>query len=176
VTSLDVTGPDDCWELPIRGSDYVEDHEAWRVRWGTRVERIKNSYWLCHRELGSRARCVYGDVYALAPEVGTFDVVLVGQLLVHLPDGLSAVTAAASVCGSTLVVVEGSHETADPVALLSGRASRPDVGYAWYHYSHGWYREVLTMLGFRDVAISSAWYRCNAMDTDVELATVVATR
>lgn len=179
VTSFDAARADQTFELPISGSLFVDNHPAWLESAEAWLERMKNGYWLCHRELGSSADCVYGDVYELSPETaGVFDVVLVGQILVHLRDGLSALAAAASVCRETLVVTEGSFKDRAPVAALAGRADRPEVGYAWYQYSHGWYREVLAILGFRDVKITTGRYICKepSHESVIELSTVVANR
>jgi hypothetical protein len=178
ATSFDVRGPDDYAELPVREAEYVYDRAAWRARRGADIEMMKNAYWLCHRDLGSSARCVYGDVYEINPSLGMFDVVLVGQILIHLRDAIAALTAAASVCADTLIITEGSFENDTPIAALSGRASKPDVAYAWYQYSTGWYREILAMLGFTEVAITTGCYLCHDAhhENEIELTTVVATR
>jgi SAM-dependent methyltransferase len=171
VTSFDVAHPGQWATLPFPD---IEPSLA-----GRDLERQKNSYWLAHREFGSKAQCVYGDVYDLSPELaGSFDVALVGQTLVHLRDAISALAAVASVCRETLVVVEGSLEGEYPVAWLCARAARPDLDYVWYQYSHGWYREVLAILGFLSVEITTDVYRCNhpLHEREIELATVVATR
>jgi hypothetical protein len=178
VTSLEAASSDSWHQLPIRGIPFVDDHAAWRIAADMALERWKNSYWLCHRELGSRARCFYGDLHDLSPAFGSFDVVLIGQVLIHLPDGIAALRAAASVCRDRIIIVEGSFRDDAPVAALSGRADMPEIAYAWYQYSHGWYREILAMLGFRTVSISADMYRCNQADhaSEIELATVVGRR
>jgi len=174
VTSFDAAEATSWWVLPFRSFEAdVDMHRSLLERW-------KNSYWLCHSEFESSAECVYGDIYDLSPDLvgGTFDVVLVGQILVHLPDAISALAAAASCCRDTMIVVEGNYANDAPVAALCGRADRPDVSYAWYHYSHGWYREILAILGFSKVAITTGNFRCNVSthEADIELATVVASR
>jgi hypothetical protein len=81
------------------------------------------------------------------------------------------------VCRDTLIVVEGNFEQQQPLARLCGPV--PGLrNFAWYHYSHGWYREVLKLLGFRDVSITVGSYRCHwaSYDPEIEFATVVAVR
>jgi hypothetical protein len=176
VTSFDMPSAALWRELPIPGTRFVDDYPAWRADADKVYEGVRNSYWFCHEELGSAARCLYGDIYEL--DGLAFDVVIVGQVLVHLRDGLSALAAAGRVCGETLIVVEGNLKGDAPVAALCGRADRPEINYAWYHYSHGWYREVLKMLGFRSVTITAGRYKCNdpLHAREIELATVVAHR
>jgi SAM-dependent methyltransferase len=172
VTSFDVGGPEHYYQLPMQGADRRLEPRA------ERFLRDRDSYGLAHHDLGSQACCVYGNVYDISPAIGMFDVVLVGQLLVHLPDALNALAAAASVCRETIVVTEGNYPVDAPLASLCARADDPDIAYAWYHYSHGWYREVLAMLGFPTVTITVDSYVCNQADHGelVELATVVGRR
>jgi SAM-dependent methyltransferase len=176
VTSFDVSSAGLWNVLPINGTAFVDDYTAWHANASRYLDRLRNSYWLCHHELGSGARCFYGDVYEL--DGAGFDVVILGQILVHLRDGLSALAAAARVCDETLIVVEGNLEGDTPFTNLCGRADRPDNPHAWYHYSHGWYREVMGMLGFQNVTITTESYKCNVdgYPQEVELATVCATR
>jgi SAM-dependent methyltransferase len=178
VTSFDVRDAEVVSYLPIAGTDYVDDYAAWKVYVDAYIERMKNSYWLCHHAFGSSATCLYGDVYELDPSVGVFDVVMVGQILIHLRDGISALAAAASVCRDRMIIVEGSFPDDTPIARLAGRADRPDVAYAWYQYSEGWYREILTMLGFSDISISTSIQRCSepSHESEIELTTIAARR
>lgn len=178
VTSFDVETAEHLFMLPIRGSERIENPAQWRSNAEDWIRGWRNGYWLAHEDLGSQSQCIYGNVYEIGPALGSFDVVLLGQLLVHVPDAITALAAAASVCEETLVVTEGSFPVEEPLASLCGRADLPDIPYAWYHYSHGWYREVLTMLGFASVAVTTAAYLCNQDDhaDSIELATVVATR
>jgi SAM-dependent methyltransferase len=178
VTSLDANRPEHFHQLPIHNSEYVLDYPGWRAKTARWIEELHNGYWLCHRDLGSQARCIYGDVSRLDPSVGVFDVVILGQILVHLRDGLSALAAAASVCTETIVITEGSFPNDTPIAALSGRAHLLDVSYAWYQYSHGWYREVLAMLGFASVEVSTDTYTCHHAHhkSAIELTTVIGRR
>ena len=59
------------------------------------------------------------SVYDLSPdEIGTFDVVVVGSLLLHLRDPVKALDAVRGVVGGSLVVAEGIHA---PLTLRSRR-------------------------------------------------------
>jgi SAM-dependent methyltransferase len=172
VTSFEVASVEQLHVLPYQDSLAIQATDA-------TLERLKNAYRLAHDELSSSASCVYGDIYSLSPDTTElFDVVLIGQLLVHLPDAISALAAASSVCRDTLIIVEGSFEDPSPVAGLCARADQPSINYAWYHYSTGWYNEVLRIIGFRDISIDRSTYRCNAQDheSEIELTTFIAHR
>jgi hypothetical protein len=179
VTSFDASSVDQFHQLPVQTSEFVRNHDCWRAEMETWIEKIRNGYWLCHRDLASQARCVYGNVYDIdAENTGAHEVVIVGQILIHLRDALTALAATASVCTDTIVITEGSFDNDTPIAALAGRADKPELAYAWYQYSHGWYREVLTMLGFHDVQITTDTYSCRQEDhaEEIALATIVGTR
>jgi SAM-dependent methyltransferase len=143
-----------------------------------RVDKVKNAYWLAHRLLGSRARAYYGDIYRLPEALGRFDVVLVGQVLVHLRDAVTALASVTARCAETLVLVEGTLDADEPLARFLGRASAPERPAAWWHYSLGFYREVLDMRGFRLEAAVTRPFPCDApgMPRAVPLTTIVARR
>ena len=70
-------------------------------------ERLLNGYWLAHRLLGSQARAFYGDIYALpAAGLGTFDVVVLGSVLLHLRDPFQALHSAARLSRDAVIVVD----------------------------------------------------------------------
>lgn len=178
IVSFDADSAERYQKLPFLNIPWAIDHEAWLVNANRFREGMKNSWWFAHRALGSKARRAEGDVYAIPAALGTFDVVLVGQILVHLRDGISALASIAARCADTIVIAEGMVASEDPQATLLGRANNPDQDYAFWHYSRGFYREILGMLGFEVQAIRAAGYLCNllAPPRPVEITTIVARR
>jgi SAM-dependent methyltransferase len=171
VTSFDADDPHHLTSLP-----FPARRDEVRARLSDFLVRTQRGYWLCHKLLGSRAVAARGNIYDL--DGCLFDVVLLGQVLVHLPDGIGALRAAASVCRDRLIVVEGVTDIEEPAARFLGRASEPEQVFAWYHYSRAWYAEVLGMLGFASVRFSTGRYLCKAENhgTEIDLTTVVARR
>jgi len=69
------------------------------VGWtGAEIEQWKNAYWLCHRLLESKAEVYYGNIYDLPAELGRFDIALVGSVLEHLSDQITALASIAAIC------------------------------------------------------------------------------
>jgi tRNA (mo5U34)-methyltransferase len=91
------------------------------------------------RLVGSSAKRVGGSVYDLDPsDIGTFDVVFCGALLLHLADPVRALEAMRSVCRGELVLVEHL----DPhLELLAARVPSarfaPDWDQWWRANSSG---------------------------------------
>jgi hypothetical protein len=123
------------------------------------VERMKNSYWLAHRLLGSRAQACYGNVYDIPQKLGHFDAVMIGQILVHLRDPVAALTSACRMADS-VILTEGMMNL--PLALASFYPKPGDsaFNYSWWRYSVGLYRRILGILGFEIAQVRSARHRC----------------
>jgi hypothetical protein len=118
VTSLDIESADQFHLLPFAHPD--DQRDRWFREW-------RLSYQHAHRALRSSANRLLCDVYDIGPHLGAFQVVMVGQLLVHLSDAVRALQSCASVCTETLVVTEGNLPYEAPVAALCARADRPDI-------------------------------------------------
>jgi SAM-dependent methyltransferase len=160
VVSFDADSADRIALLPFHKSLYSTNRAEWARQTNDFLDRLKNSYWFAHRVLSSKNRVTYGDVYNLPDELGTFDVVVVGQILVHLRDPISALASIARRCSDTLVIVEGMVDSDENVAKFFARA---DTGpeWIWWQYSTSLYREVMQMLGFEVLRIQNGEYLCS---------------
>ena len=177
VVSFDADSVDRFARLPFQSSLYTTNRMEWRRQTGLLHNAVQNSYWLAHRLYGSRNKAFYGDVYDPPDELGMFDIVVVGQILVHLRDPITALTSVARRCADTLVIVEGMVDSNDPVMWL---CADPETGpdWSWWHLSIGLYRTVLTMMRFEIVKITENRFPCNHGTADglVLLKTLEARR
>jgi SAM-dependent methyltransferase len=162
--------------IPFATKTYYRDREAWAAEYGREIERWQNAYWLCHRLLGSRAEVFYGDVYDLPPALGPFDVAIVGAVLEHLPDQVSALASVARLTGERMVLVTPLLDTEERVARFEAQAANPAYDFTWWTYSIGLYREVLAILGFRVERITRANYHHRYGGAEEERTTLVAVR
>lgn len=161
VVSVDASSPIHWDRVPFIDSMHALDYGAWLKKAEKYLDDIKRSYWLAHRELKSANRVFYGNAYELPAELGSFDVVIVGQILVHLRDVVRALSSIAARCKDTLVIAEGMIENPEPVSHWLARADRPENDYAFWHHSTGLYRELLSILGFDLHSKETRRYRCN---------------
>ena len=115
---LDVGTMDGFWafEMERRGAEEVvaadladPDDLDWPPLWRARIEPTldetkERRFNLAHDALGSRVRRVERSVYDLGADMGEFDLVFCGDLLVHLKDPITAVQRMKGVCrGSTII-------------------------------------------------------------------------
>lgn len=95
VMALDLEDSDELdWPASLRG-----DHD--RSLDDTKAERFS----LVKEALGSRVERVLLSAYDLGPQLGTFDFVFCGDLLLHVKDPISPVENIRSVCTESAVIV-----------------------------------------------------------------------
>lgn len=176
VLSFDMSDPRQQAFLPFKDKVCYRDPERWAEQYGAEIEQWKNAYWLCHRLLGSSAKAYYGNIYKLPAELGQFDVAIVGSVLEHLNDQITALASIARLARETIVIVSPLLQTEERIARFESLASNPDVDFTWWAYSLGVYREVLGMLGFSIANVSHAKYYYMHGDRLEERSTIVAVR
>ena len=121
VTAVDIDDPERWdWPAAARGSIGVEVLRA--------VKSANQGFRIAHEALGSRVERRDLSVYDLDPAtVGTFDLVFVGSLLLHLRDPVGALERVRSVCTGQVVVADAVEAIPSilrprtPLARLDGR-------------------------------------------------------
>src|SRR5215471_1491961 len=176
VVSFDMGDARQQMFIPFQDKPYYADYEQFVADHATEVERWKNAYWLCHRLLKSRAEVFYGDIFSLPPALGEFDVAIVGAVLEHLNDQITALASIARLTKETMVIVTPVLPTEERMARLEPTADNPDYDFTWWRYSIGAYREILKILGFSIARISESQYRYDYGDRTETRTTIVAVR
>jgi SAM-dependent methyltransferase len=176
VLSFDMSDPRQQAFLPFKDKLYYRDPARWAEQYSAEIEQWKNAYWLCHRLLGSKAEVYYGNIYSLPAELGRFDVAIVGSVLEHLSDQITALASIARLTRETIVIISPLLQTDERIARFESLASNPDADFTWWSYSLGVYREVLGMLGFSIAKVTKAEYRYMHGDRFEERSTIVAVR
>lgn len=122
------------------------------------VQARPAGFQLLHRILDSKVEWRGGNIYDLDPaEIGTFDVVVVGSLLVHLRDPVRALDAVRKVTTGSFLSVDYLHP---PVNVLA-RRGRPlfelrgeTSDFQWWLASDAGLRQLLKVGGFAIDAVS----------------------
>jgi SAM-dependent methyltransferase len=176
VVSFDIAEARQQTFLPFKDKLYSREPERWAAEYGAEIERWKNAYWLCHRLLDSNAEVYYGNIYELPAELGQFDVAIVGSVLEHLSDQITALASIARLTKETIVVVSPLLDTEDRIARFGALAVHPENDFTWWIYSVGVYREVFKMLGFSIARVSQAEYYYHHGERFETRHTIVAVR
>ena len=149
VTSFDLDTAERQHLLPFHDSEYVNDYPNWCRKQTENFKTWHRSYWLAHRLYRSNVKARYGDVYNLPSDLGRFDVVLLGAILEHLVDPLSALREVAKVTDDILVINTDYLDTPMPLASFNGRADRPENSFVFWTYSIAIYDEYMGIMGFK---------------------------
>ena len=176
VLSFDMSDARQQMFIPFKDKPYFRDYEQFVVDHTAEIEQWKNGYWLSHRLLESRAEVFYGDIFRLPPALGQFDVAIVGAVLEHLNDQITALASVARLTKETIVIVTPVLPTEERIARLEPTSDNPDYDFTWWRYSVGAYREILKILGFGIAGITEAQYRYDYCDRLETRSTIVAVR
>jgi tRNA (mo5U34)-methyltransferase len=115
---LDVGTMDGFWafEMERRGAREViaadvgqVDDLDWPPLWRKRIEPTLDDtkearFRLAHSAIGSSVKRIERSVYELDSDLGEFDLIFCGDLLVHLKDPITAIERLRSVCGGSAIV------------------------------------------------------------------------
>ena len=95
---------------------------------------LSGPFEFCDKMLGLRAQRHYSTVYNLsAAEIGTFDMVFMGDILLHTINPLAALAAVAPLCDNLLVLAQAMPESPDgKPAMRYASAGNPDIDEVQY--------------------------------------------
>lgn len=157
VLAIDVPDPRS-WDWPSLSDERVLEILAARKRRG-------EGFRLAHRALGSQVQHRELSVYGLTPdELGEFDFVYFGSLLIHLRDPVLALERVRSVCAGELLVVDNHEPLLSllfprlPIARLDGRG-RP----WWWQSNSACVARIVEAAGF-ELARPPRWLSMPAGD------------
>ena len=138
------------------------------------IERIKNSWWFCHRALGSNARAHYGDAYDVPRGLGEFDISVLACILLHNRNPLRILENCARVTREQIIVVE----LLQPDQLPQSGCDFNPIGRrwwdTWWRFSPRFFVDVLRSMGFAHSRVT--FHTHNHLGSPADLFTVVATR
>jgi len=118
------------------------------------VERLKNSYWYAHRLLKSNARAFYGNIYDLPLALGTFDVIFLGAVLLHLRDPFQALYSVSRLSADAIVISDISYRADEPVMSFLPTGTTGGAIDTWWQLSEPCIIRMLETIGFRTVSVS----------------------
>lgn len=113
------------------------------------IERVRNAFWFAHQHHGSRAKVLIGSAYDLDATVGSFDVTILGSVLLHTRLPTEIVHRCAAITSECIVVSERAFDdmVAAPVMQLEQRAGSDNLD-TWWRFSPEFFRRLLAVYGF----------------------------
>jgi SAM-dependent methyltransferase len=142
------------------------------------INRLNNAYWLAHRLLQSKAKVVYGSVYAIPTAIGPVDIAVYGAILLHVRDPFLALQNGLRLTAGTVIISEalrGQHQTTtEPFLGLLPDAKTIEPKDVWWDIRPEWVVRAIGVLGFEDVKIN--YHTQKYEGRDIQLYTVVGQR
>ena len=139
--------------LPVRGRE--DDEGRLRVMQET-IDRNHDAWWYLHRAYGSSAKFVQGDIYDMPSDLGTFDITLVGAILLHLREPWGALSEAARRTTRTMIVTEPLQDDLQPPESNIMRFSPSAEHHVtnWWSIYPGAVVSMLERLGFGRTSVT----------------------
>jgi SAM-dependent methyltransferase len=166
--------------VPYSGLDLAEQRRS-----GARsCTRQRNGWWYARRALGFQATAVYGDLYDPPPDLGRFDVAVLGSVLLRVRDPFLVLQRAAALTDEAVIVTEVlglsgylpvAHETQLSVPVMVFNPTLPPIGLVhWWSLSPGAVVKMLQVLGFTETTVTT--HTPPAMQPAPTMFTVVGRR
>jgi len=139
--------------LPFRGEDKPEERQLVMEQ---TIDPNHDAWWYLHRTFGSSAKFVQGNIYDMPGDLGTFDITLVGAILLHLREPWGALREAAQRTSDVMIVTEPLQDDIDPPESNIMRFSPSAEHHLtnWWSIYPGAVVSMLERLGFAHTEIT----------------------
>lgn len=107
----------------------------------------------CHQTLNSTVKRHYSRLYDLTSDLGTFDLVFMGDVLCHTINPLLALSKVVPLCRGTLIIAQdtGSYQDAPVFHYVGGDQAEDTI--AWWVPNNLALQQILKKMGFSEVRV-----------------------
>ena len=175
VVSLEVS-EDFRWDFYWDLQDAVPvDIGARREVQQTDIEKMKNSYWFCHKVFSSKAKVHYGSAYNIPEGLGKFDISVLCCILLHNKHPLQILENCARVTSETVVITEPFRKRPIPQASMEFRPTdNQHSWHTWWGFAPDFFVNVLRSMGFPHIGVT--FHTQQQLGRSINLFTVVGSR
>ncbi len=152
------------WDMPT-GED--KDRTLSELMAGHQVNSIEEvhhyhldgPFEFCRKALNSKVKRCYSTVYDLSPKKlgrDVFDIIFLGDVLLHTFGPLKALASLAPLCQGTLIVANhlaNEDDDAPPMMIYAGGATPTEDRRTWWYPNKVCMEQMLKRLGFKSVSV-----------------------
>jgi tRNA (mo5U34)-methyltransferase len=157
VGTMDGRGADEVVAADLSGDPEELD---WPPRWREGVtteldEQKERRFELVRKALGSQVRRVERSVYDLGPDLGQFDLIFCGDLLIHLKDPITALQRIHGVCRGSAIIcnpIKRFRFSRGPLVEFDGIDE-----FQWWLLSEAALERMLVAVGFERVDVGPSF-------------------
>lgn len=161
------------WDIvPYSQYDYKQDILARKAH----VRKINNAFWFSHKAFNSKAKMVYGTVYAIPEEIGSVDISTFGSVLLHVRDPFLALQNALRLTRETVIVTDvpltDMHDM--PHMYFQPRFKETQPRETWWNLTPGLIESFIGVLGFEEAEVKHHYQKYKGRESP--LYTVIGHR
>jgi tRNA (mo5U34)-methyltransferase len=159
VTSIELSSIAD-WDMPSAEDRALTMSEMMRFHGAASLEELTllhlhGPFRFCHERLHSKITRHYSRIYVLGDQLKgkQFDLVFLGDILLHLFSPLRALSVVAPLCSGTLIILQEIPDLDDsrPLMWYIGGSSRQGDARSWWFPNKTCLAEMLMRVGFQAV-------------------------
>ncbi|MEW5859434.1 MAG: DUF1698 domain-containing protein [Cyanobacteriota bacterium] len=152
------------WDMPL-GEDrektlkeLMDYHQVNTIE-DVQYLHLDGPFEFCRKVLNSNVKRCHSTIYDLSPqklEIEAFDLVFLGDILLHTFSPLKALVSVAPLCKGTLVIsqIMSNNEDSRPVMEYVGGETRGGDSRSWWLPNRLCFEQMLKRVGFKDVSIA----------------------
>lgn len=177
VTPYDLS-PAYSWDLL---TTFRQDPEKITEAMKTGIKQLNNGWTYCRDRLGSRLNLSHGTIYDIPKELGSFDVVTFGSILLHTRDPLGAVQRVADRAKEAIIITDRFAPALDNSKPLMQFMPTLEMakdwgGWTWWWMSPKVFENLLAILGFVDFEVKVSQHLFVPTGRKLDLFTLIARR
>lgn len=162
------------WDLVPRAG---VDVESLKNKFGSHVQRIRNSFWYFHTLKHSAVELYEASAYDIPDALGEFDIGLLASILLHCSSPVRMIESVSRRVRETLIICETYHTYLPPSPVCSLVPSKDnDTIDTWWQFTPEFFINYLGVLGFGTARIVRHRQLFLPTNTWNEMFTVVANR
>lgn len=177
VTPYDLS-PAYSWDIM---ATYEQDAEEVERIMHSTMGMLNNGWWYCRNRLNSKLELSFGSIYDIPMELGDFDVITFGSVLLHTRNPVGALQFAADRAREAVIITDRLPTNLDMNRPLMEFMPKKGMaqkfgGWTWWWISPKVFENLLTLKGFRRFELTTSKHLFVPMAREIELFTLIAKR
>lgn len=177
VTPYDLS-PRHSWDIMP-----TSDQDAGQVERTMRsvIGRLNNGWYYCRNRLKSKLELAFGSIYDIPQELGDFDVITFGSVLLHTRNPVGALQSAADRAKEAIIITDRLPPDLDmkrPLMEFMPKKERAKDfgGWTWWWISPKVFENMLRLRGFQNFQVTISKHFFVPINKKIELFTLIAKR
>lgn len=139
------------------------------------IERIRNGFWLCHRQFDSNAQVYHGSSENLPEKLGEFDVALLASVLLHARSPVAILESCARLVKGSIIITEIHDPSLGEGPVCSLVPTADNLAWdTWWRFTPRFFTQFLEVLGFTEHKVS--FHQQVADNRPLNMFTIVSSR